>query len=63
MEHGFQGQDGQEVPEMSDAFVASVTDRYIELYESITGEKFVRQPLDNVTADIEAAVNKVVRSL
>jgi len=48
---------------MDDAFVASVTDRYIELYESITGEKFVRQPLDNVAADIEAAVNKVVRSL
>ncbi len=63
MEHGFQGQDGQEVPEMDDAFVASVTDRYIELYESITGEKFVRQPLDNVAADIETAVNKVVRSL
>jgi len=63
MEHGFQGQDGQQVPEMDDAFVASVTDRYIELYESITGEKFVRQPLDNVAADIEAAVNKVVRSL
>lgn len=63
MEHGFQGQDGQEVPEMDDAFVASVTDRYIELYESITGEKFVRQPLDNVAADIEAAVNRVVRSL
>jgi len=63
MEHGFQGQDGQQVPEMDDAFVASVTDRYIELYESITGEKFIRQPLDNVAADIEAAVNKVVRSL
>ena len=63
MEHGFQGQEGQQVPEMSDVFVASVTDRYIELYESITGEKFVRQPLDNVAADIEAAVNKVVRSL
>lgn len=56
MEHGFQGQEGQTVPEMNDAFVASVTDRYIELYESITGEKFVRQPLDNVAADIEKAV-------
>ncbi len=63
MEHGFQGQEGQQVPEMDDAFVASVTDRYIELYESITGEKFVRQPLDNVAADIEAAVKTVVRSL
>ncbi|MDX9931288.1 MAG: phosphoribosylaminoimidazolesuccinocarboxamide synthase [Bacteroidales bacterium] len=63
MEHGFHGQEGQQVPEMDDAFVASVTDRYIELYESITGEKFVRQPLDNVAADIEATVNKAVRSL
>jgi len=63
MENGFQGQDGQAVPEMSDAFVASVSDRYIELYESIIGEKFVRQPLDNVAADIETAVNKTLRNL
>jgi len=57
MENGFQGKDGQQVPVMDDAFVASVTDRYIELYENITGEKFIKQPLDNVAADIEAAVN------
>ena len=63
MEHGFQGKDGQQIPEMDDTFVASVTDRYIELYENITGEKFIRQPLDNVAADIEAAVKKVVWSL
>jgi len=61
MENGFQGQEGQAVPEMSDAFVASVTDRYIELYESITGEKFVRQPLDNVAAVIENAVKEYLR--
>ncbi len=63
MEHGFQGKDGQKVPEMSDEFVASVADRYIELYESITGEKFVRQQLDNVAADIDTSVNKFLRSL
>ena len=61
MENGFQGQEGQSVPEMSDAFVASVADRYIELYESITGVKFVRQPLDNVAADIENAVKEYLR--
>ncbi len=42
MEHGFQGGEGQQVPEMTDEFVKSVSDRYIELYERITGEKFVR---------------------
>lgn len=42
IENNFQGQEGQKVPEMTDAFVQQVSDRYIELYENITGEKFVR---------------------
>ena len=42
MENGFQGQAGQQVPEMTDEIVNSITDRYIELYEHITGEKFVK---------------------
>lgn len=45
MEHGFQGQPGQTVPPMDDAFVKRVSDRYIELYENITGESFVRQEI------------------
>ena len=40
---GFQGKEGQKIPHMSDDYVNSVSDRYIELYERITGEKFVRE--------------------
>ncbi len=61
MENGFQGKDGQQVPEMSDAFVQSVTDRYIELYESITGEKFNKISLENVAADIDATVKQFLK--
>lgn len=42
IEHGFMGQTGQQVPEMTDEFIRSVTDRYIELYEHITGQPFVK---------------------
>lgn len=41
MDNGFQGKDGQKVPEMSDEFVKQISERYIELYETITGEIFV----------------------
>jgi len=53
MENGFQGKTGQKVPEMSDAFVNEVSDRYIELYEKITGEKFLRENITNVAQRIE----------
>jgi len=62
MEHGFHGKEGQQVPEMNDAFVNSVTDRYIELYENIIGEKFPRNPIENISADIEAAVKKFIEA-
>ena len=42
MANGFQGQEGQKVPEMTPEVVSHITDRYIELYENITGEKFER---------------------
>jgi phosphoribosylaminoimidazole-succinocarboxamide synthase len=58
MEKGFQGKDGQQVPEMDDAFVKSVSDRYIELFENITGQKFVKE--DVSPADIE---KKIIESL
>lgn len=45
MENGFQGKEGQEVPEMSDDFVNSVSERYIELYEHVTGQTFVKENL------------------
>ena len=42
MANGFQGQAGQQVPEMTPEIVSGITDRYVELYEQITGEKFVK---------------------
>ena len=48
MANGFQGQEGQQVPEMTEEVVNGITNRYIELYEHITGEKFVPAPADNV---------------
>lgn len=44
--NGFQGKEGQKVPEMTDEVVGSITDRYIELYENFTGEKFVKTEYD-----------------
>jgi len=45
MENGFQGKEGQQVPEMTDDFVNSVSERYIELFEKITGEQFRKQDI------------------
>ena len=57
IDHGFMGQAGQQVPEMTDEFVASVTDRYIELYEQIVGEKFNKTECSDTAARIEANIN------
>ena len=48
MANGFQGKEGQKVPEMTDSFVNEVSERYIELYEKITGDKFIRGDIANV---------------
>lgn len=53
MENGFQGKDGQKVPEMTPAYCESVSERYIELYENIVGEKFVKADVSNVPERIE----------
>ena len=63
MANGFQGQDGQTVPEMTPEIVASITDRYVELYESITGEKFIKAETDDVAARIEKNVNDFLATL
>ena len=63
MENGFQGKEGQQVPEMTDAFVNMVSDRYIELYEKITGEKFVKEPLDNLEKEIYSRVREELNRL
>jgi phosphoribosylaminoimidazole-succinocarboxamide synthase len=56
IENGFQGKEGEKVPEMSDDFVNSVSERYIELYEKITGSKFFKSNLSNVEKRIEESV-------
>ncbi len=55
MEHGFQGKDGQSMPEMPAAFVDQITNRYIELYEILVGKPFVKDPysMDDVKDAIE----------
>lgn len=56
IENGFMGKAGQQVPEMTDAFCESVSERYIELYERITGEKFVKAPEENISQRIKTNV-------
>lgn len=56
MDMGFSGQEGQEVPEMTPEYCDSVTDRYIELYEKLTGETFVKHPTDELHDRIERNV-------
>ena len=56
IENGFQGQEGQAIPEMTEAYIESVSDRYIELYENILGEKFVKANIDNIDDRINGNV-------
>ena len=63
MENGFQGKEGQKVPEMTPEFVNQVTDRYIELYEKIVGEKFVKSESDDTTKRIETNVTNFLEKL
>jgi len=63
IENGFQGHEGQVVPKMDAAFVQSVSERYIELFESITGDKFVKSDLDNIQDRIENNINLFLKNL
>ncbi len=56
IENGFQGKDGQQIPEMSDAKITEISERYIELYEQITGDAFVKADLNNIESRIEKNV-------
>ncbi|MNQ48724.1 Phosphoribosylaminoimidazole-succinocarboxamide synthase [compost metagenome] len=60
IENGFQGQEGQQIPNMSDEYIESVSERYIELYENILGEKFVKADIANIDERIN---NNVVEYL
>ncbi|MBK7030457.1 MAG: phosphoribosylaminoimidazolesuccinocarboxamide synthase, partial [Bacteroidales bacterium] len=62
MANGFQGKDGQSVPEMTDDFVHLVSERYIELYENITGEKFVRSDISNVPSRVEGNIKNFLQT-
>ena len=63
MREGFQGKEGQVVPEMGEDLVTSISDRYIELFESITGDKFQRIDTGNANERIEKAVSIFLNSL
>lgn len=53
MDNGFQGKEGQAIPEMTEDYCNSVSERYIELYEKIVGEKFVKADISDVSARLE----------
>lgn len=61
MARGFQGKEGQHVPEMPDEFVKSISDRYIELFENITGQTFVKQ--DVTPAEMEKKIVETLKSV
>ncbi len=61
MENGFQGKEGQQVPEMTDEKVNSISDRYIELYENITGETFKKEDTSNVLQRVEENVMQFLK--
>jgi len=63
IENGFQGKDGQVVPEMTPEIVKSISDRYIELFEKITGEAFVKPENVNVLDRVEVAINNALAAL
>jgi len=57
IDNGFQGKEGQVMPEMNDERVNLISERYIELYENITGEKFIKRNTENMLNDIESNIN------
>jgi len=63
MENGFQGQKGQQIPEITDSYANEVSERYIELYEKITGEKFIKTDITDVPGRIEKNCMSFLKSL
>ena len=63
MENGFQGRPGEKVPEMTDEIVESISERYIELYEKITGEKFEKSPVENILERMEGNIKNMLARL
>jgi phosphoribosylaminoimidazole-succinocarboxamide synthase len=63
IENGFQGKDGQVIPEMTPEIIKSISERYIELYEQITGETFVKAAQGDVVARVEKSVTEALYNL
>lgn len=63
MENGFQGNKGQQVPEMTDEIVTMISNRYIELYEKVTGEKFEKSSPEKVIDRIENNINNFLKAM
>lgn len=63
IENGFQGKEGQQIPEMNEAFVQSVSERYQELYEKISGKKFEPGNYNDIVGEIERSVNEALKEL
>ena len=63
MDNGFQGKSGQQVPEMTDEIVKGISDRYIELFENITGSKFDKAEASDVASRIDKNVSEYLKTI
>ena len=63
IENGFQGKDGQQIPEMTDEKVEEISNRYIELYEKFTGEKFKKKPSEDILKRVKDNVDAFLKKL
>jgi phosphoribosylaminoimidazole-succinocarboxamide synthase len=63
MENGFQGLEGQTMPDMPDEFVQTITERYIELYERISGNTFVKAETSDIANRIQSNVENYLNKL
>ena len=60
IENGFQGKEGQQIPEMTEEVINNISDRYVELYEKVSGNKFVPPAEENMLSRVEANIKKVL---
>lgn len=60
IENGFQGKEGQKVPEMTEEVINNISDRYVELYEGVTGKKFNVVASENIMARVEENIKKIL---
>ncbi len=63
IENGFQGKEGQTIPAMSDEWVNEISSRYIELFEKVTGKKFIKANYATVLSDVETAIKNELQKM